>query len=339
MEQEIRVAVYGATGYTGIELIKILLRHPKVKIVALTSHSHAGKNIAEVFPFFEESLGNLVLTQDVEEEYDLAFLCLPHENSLELVPKLLNQGKKVIDLSGAYRVKRPEIYPEYYGFEHGYPDILKKAVYGLPEIYRKLIKDAQLIANPGCYPTSVLLALYPLLKEKIKVEKVVVTSLSGVSGAGRKPVQHFHFPEMFGDFFAYSLHKHRHVPEMEAVIQEIGGVSIFLRFSPVVVPVSRGMLSSISIFCEKVEPKELYTEVYKDEKFVKIVSEPPHIKYVLGTNLCLIHPIWDSRSNCLQVISVIDNLGKGASSQAVQNFNIMMGLEEDIALDSMPNFP
>ncbi len=339
MEQEIKVAVYGATGYTGVELINILLKHPRVKIVGLTSQSHTGKKIGDVFPFFEECLGDLTLTQDVEEEYDLAFLCMPHEQSLELVPRLLNQGKKVIDLSGAYRIKNPKIYSEYYGFEHGYPDILEKAVYGLPEIYRGFIKSAQLVANPGCYPTSVLLALYPLLKEKIKIEKVVITSLSGISGAGRKPVQHFHFPEMFGDFFAYSLHKHRHVPEMESVIKEVGQLDISLRFSPVVVPASRGMLSILSIFCEKIEPVELYIETYRCERFVKIASEPPHVKHVLGTNMCLLYPLWDPRTNCLQVISVIDNLGKGASSQAVQNFNIMMGFEEGMALNTVPNFP
>ncbi|WP_333784853.1 N-acetyl-gamma-glutamyl-phosphate reductase [Thermocrinis sp.] len=339
MEQEIKVAIYGATGYTGVELLNILLKHPRVKIVGLTSQSHVGKRLKEVFPFLEGPVGNLKITSDAEEEYDLAFLCLPHEESLELVPKLLNQGKKVIDLSGAYRIKNPQIYPEYYGFQHKYPKILERAVYGLPEIYRERIRNAQLVANPGCYPTSVLLALYPLIIERVKIEKVVITSLSGVSGAGRKPVQHFHFPEMYGDFFAYSLDKHRHVPEMESVIKEIGEVNILLRFSPVVVPTSRGMLSSLSIFCDKVEAKELYNETYKNEKFVRIVLEPPHVKHVLGTNLCLLYSFWDERVKCLQVISVIDNLGKGASSQAVQNFNIMFGFEEDLALNTVPSFP
>ncbi len=339
MEQEIKVAIYGATGYTGVELLNILLKHPRVKIVGLTSQSYAGKRLKEVFPFLEGPVDNLKITSDAEEEYDLAFLCLPHEESLELVPKLLNQGKKVIDLSGAYRLKNPQIYPEYYGFQHKYPEILERAVYGLPEIYRERIRNAQLVANPGCYPTSVLLALYPLIIERVKIEKVVITSLSGVSGAGRKPVQHFHFPEMYGDFFAYSLDKHRHVPEMESVIKEVGEVDIFLRFSPVVVPTSRGMLSSLSIFCNELEAKKLYTETYKDEKFVRVVSEPPHVKHALGTNLCLLYPFWDERVKCLQVISVIDNLGKGASSQAVQNFNIMFGFEEDLALNTTPSFP
>jgi N-acetyl-gamma-glutamyl-phosphate reductase len=208
VEQEIiKVAIYGATGYTGVELLRLLQNHPKVKVTALISQSYAAKRLSEVFPFFYGELGNLTLTEEPKEDYEVAFLCLPHEGSLELVPKLLEEGKKVIDLSGAYRLKDPSLYPYYYSFEHKYPELLERAVYGLPEIYRERIKATSLIANPGCYPTSVLLAIYPLLKEAIKIEKMVITSLSGVSGAGRKPVQHFHFPEMFGDFFLLTLWK------------------------------------------------------------------------------------------------------------------------------------
>jgi N-acetyl-gamma-glutamyl-phosphate reductase len=201
VEQEIiKVAIYGATGYTGAELLRLLQNHPKVKVSALISQSRAGKRLRDVFPFFYGELGNLTLTEEPKEDYEVAFLCLPHEGSLELVPRLLEEGKKVIDLSGAYRLKDPSLYPYYYSFEHKYPELLERAVYGLPEIYREKIKATSLVANPGCYPTSVLLAIYPLLKEAIKIEKIVIfTSLSGVSGAGRKPAQHFHFPEMFGD--------------------------------------------------------------------------------------------------------------------------------------------
>jgi N-acetyl-gamma-glutamyl-phosphate reductase len=340
VEQEIiKVAIYGATGYTGVELLRLLQNHPKVKVSALISQSHAGKRLREVFPFFYGELGNLPLTEEPKEDYEVAFLCLPHESSLELVPRLLEEGKKVIDLSGAYRLKDPSLYPHYYSFEHKHPELLERAVYGLPEIYRERIKATNLIANPGCYPTSVLLAIYPLLKEGIKIEKIVITSLSGVSGAGRKPAQHFHFPEMFGDFFAYSLEKHRHVPEMEGVIKDLCGIDVPMRFSPVVVPTSRGMLSSVSVFCEKIEPRELYMETYREEPFVKVASEPPHTKWVVGTNLCFVYPIWEHRVGCLQVASVIDNLGKGASSQAIQNFNLMMGFEETMGLDLSPNFP
>ncbi len=340
MEQEIiKVAIYGATGYTGAELLRLLQNHPKVKVSALISQSHAGKRLKDVFPFFHGELGNLPLTEEPKEDYEVAFLCLPHEGSLELVPRLLEKGKKLIDLSGAYRLKDPSLYPYYYSFEHKYPELLEKAVYGLPEMYREKIKATSLIANPGCYPTSVLLAIYPLLKEGIKIEKIVITSLSGVSGAGRKPAQHFHFPEMFGDFFAYSLEKHRHVPEMEGVIKDLCGMNVPVRFSPVVVPTSRGMLSSISVFCEKIEPRELYVETYREEPFVKVASEPPHTRWVVGTNLCFVYPMWEHRVGCLQVVSVIDNLGKGASSQAIQNFNLMMGFEETMGLNLSPNFP
>ncbi len=340
MEQEvISVAIYGATGYTGVELLRLLQNHPKAKVSALTSQSYNGKKLKEVFPFFYGEVGNLPLTEEPQEEYHLAFLCLPHESSLELVPKLLEKGKKVIDLSGAYRLKDPSVYPRYYSFEHKYPELLRKSVYGLPEIYRERIKGAELVANPGCYPTSVLLAIYPLLKEGVKIEKVVITSLSGVSGAGRKPTQHFHFPEMSGDFFAYSVEKHRHVPEMEGVIKDLCGVDVPVRFSPIVVPTARGMLSNLSVFCEKIDPRELYSETYKEEPFVKVASEPPHAKWVVGTNFCFIYPFWDNRVGCLQVVSVIDNLGKGASSQAIQNFNLMTGFEETAGLNLSSTFP
>ncbi|WP_448587391.1 N-acetyl-gamma-glutamyl-phosphate reductase [Thermocrinis sp.] len=339
MEQEVKVAIYGATGYTGVELLNILSKHPRVKIVSLTSQSYAGRRLREVFPFFEGSLGDRFLEEEPSEDYHLAFLCLPHETSLELVPRLLEYGKRVIDLSGAYRINNKAVYPEYYGFEHSYPHLLERAVYGLPEVFREKIKEAQLVANPGCYPTSIILAVYPLLKAGVKVDKIVATSLSGVSGAGRKTALHFHFPEMFGDLFAYSLDRHRHVPEIESIIREVGGMEVSLRFSPVVVPISKGMLSSLSVFCERFDVLEAYLETYREEPFVRVVSEPPHVKHVLNTNLCLLYPFWDDKVGCLQVVSVIDNLGKGASSQAVQNFNLMMGFEEEMGLSKVPNFP
>ncbi|MFN7065875.1 MAG: N-acetyl-gamma-glutamyl-phosphate reductase, partial [Aquificaceae bacterium] len=211
MEQEIKVCLYGATGYTGAELLRLLLHHPKARVVSITSQSYTNKRLSEVFPYFEKTpLGHRYLLQEPEEDFDLAFLCLPHEASHELVPKLLNMGKKVIDLSGAYRIKDIAKYMDYYGFEHKYPQILQEAVYGLPEVFRKDIRRASLVANPGCYPTATLLALYPLLKERIELEGIIVDALSGVSGAGRKTSQRFHYPEMEGNAFAYSVEKHRH---------------------------------------------------------------------------------------------------------------------------------
>lgn len=340
MEQEIKVCVYGATGYTGAELLRLLLGHPHVKISSLTSQSYWGKKLSEVFPYFEASpIGHIHLLQEPEEDFDVAFLCLPHETSLELVPQLLKKGKKVIDLSGAYRIKDLASYPEYYGFEHRYPEVLHRAVYGLPEAFREDIKRAELVANPGCYPTATLLALYPLLKEKIDLEWVIVDALSGVSGAGRKTTQRFHYPEMEGNAFAYSVEKHRHTPEMEDVIKRIYGREVKVRFTPQVVPLIRGIMAKVYVKSEKMNYAELYKEAYKEEPFIVLANEPPQVKHVLGTNLCFIYHHYDEKNSILEVISLIDNLGKGASSQALQNFNLLMGMEETCGLKPMPLYP
>jgi len=283
--------------------------------------------------------GSFILKDTPTEEFDLAFLCLPHESSLEIVPQLIAQGKRVIDLSGAYRIKDKEAYPEFYDFEHTHGNLLEEAVYGLPEIFREDIKKAKLVANPGCYPTATLLAIYPLLKAGVEFEKVIVHALSGVSGAGRKPRQNFHFPEMEENFFAYSVEKHRHVPEMENVIERLRKRKIKLRFTPVVVPSSRGMLSTVYVETDHINFEKIYTETYRDEPFVRVINSPPMTKWVIGTNLCLIYPFYDNKTGNLVVISAIDNLGKGASHQAVQNMNIMFGLDELTALQKMPLFP
>ncbi|MEN3028619.1 MAG: N-acetyl-gamma-glutamyl-phosphate reductase [Aquificaceae bacterium] len=340
MEQEIRVCIYGATGYTGAELLRLLHNHPKVNLVSLTSQSYAGKRLSQVFPHFKATpLGERMLSEEPEEDFDLAFLCLPHEASLELVPELLKKKKKVIDLSGAYRIKNPSLYSQYYGFEHTHPELLEKAVYGLPELFREYIRKAELVANPGCYPTATLLALYPLLKRSIPFEWVVVDALSGVSGAGRKTAQKFHYPEMEGNAFAYSVEKHRHVPEMEDIIRRVWGRDVKLRFTPQVVPLVRGMMAKVYVRCEEESYEELYRETYREEPFVLILSEPPHIKHVVGTNYAFIYCYYDKSTSLLEVISLIDNLGKGASSQALQNFNLMLGLEETMGLQQSSLYP
>ncbi len=340
MEQEIKVCVYGATGYTGIELLRWLINHPYVKVSSLVSQSYSGKKLSDLFPFFEKSyLGNKVLLQEPDEDFDLAFLCLPHEASLELVPKLLEKGKKIIDLSGAYRIKNPLKYPEYYGFEHKYPEILQKAIYGLPEVYRENIKRAKIVANPGCYPTATLLALYPLIKEGLKIEEVIVDALSGVSGAGRKTSQKFHYPEMEGNAFAYSVEKHRHTPEIEDILKNLSGKEVNIRFTPQVIPIIRGMMVKVYVKIERLNYRELYKEVYGKEPFIILMEEPPHIKYASGTNFCFIYCWYDEKTSILEIISVIDNLGKGASSQAIQNFNLLMDFEETLGLKEVSLYP
>ncbi len=340
MEQALRVCVFGATGYTGIELLRILATHPRVKITSATSRSHAGRDVGDVIPTLRGTRINcLTLTEEPEKDFELAFLCLPHEGAMDIVPKLLKEGKKVIDLSGAYRLSDPDLYPSYYGFRHTHPELLKDRAYGLPEVFRERIRGSSLIANPGCYPTASILALYPLLKEKTEIEEVIIHALSGVSGAGRKTKQHFHFPEMEDNFFAYGVERHRHTPEMEEVISHVLGREVPVRFTPVVVPASRGMLSTVYVKTKERDILDLYNEVYAGEPFVIMTNEPPMPKWVIGTNFCYLYAHYDAKTSTAVIISVIDNLGKGASHQAVQNMNILAGFEETEGLMNWATFP
>ncbi len=327
-----KVGIFGATGYTGLELIRILENHPLLEIVYLGSTSSAGRKLGEVFPFLEMSKYSDLLMEDYESfpEMDLAFLALPHEVSMEMAPKLLQKGIRVVDLSGAYRFRDLKEFKTFYGFEHKYPDLLEEAVYGLPEIFREKIKRAKLVANPGCYPTATLLALYPLLKENLLEDDVVVVNgLSGVSGAGRSLKRQFHFPEMVNNMFAYKVVGHRHTPEMEFIASSVLGRPLKVRFTPTVVPIDRGMLSVVQVRVRESELLDLYRETYKKETFVRVVESPPSSKETANTNYCFVYPSYDKRSGYAVVVSAIDNLVKGASGQAVQNANLMLGLKEE----------
>ena len=333
----VKVGIFGATGYTALELIKHLINHPQMEIVFLGSHSSSGKKLREIFPFLE---GYKVADLPLEgyENYpqlDLAFLALPHEVSMEIAPKLLKEGIKVVDLSGAYRFDNPGEFEKFYGFPHRYPQLLKRAVYGLPEIFRQQIKGADFVANPGCYPTATLLALYPLLKnpDLLEDDTVIVNGLSGVSGAGRGLKQHFHFPEMVNNMFAYKVVGHRHTPEMEFIAKKILQREVKVRFTPTVVPIDRGMLSVVQVKVKKTDLRELYLESYLRERFVKVVNNPPKSKEVANTNYCFVYPSYDERSGYAVIVSAIDNLVKGASGQAIQNANLMFGFEESLGLE------
>jgi len=332
----VKVGIFGATGYTALELIKLLLNHPKMEITYLGSQSSAGKKLKEIFPFLEDFyVSDLFLeTYDSYPKLDLAFLALPHEVSMELAPKLLEDGIKVVDLSGAYRFNDPGEFRKFYGFEHKYPELLEKAVYGLPEVFREQIKGADFVANPGCYPTATLLALYPLLKHPELWEDgtAIVNGLSGVSGAGRGLKQHFHFPEMVNNMFAYKVVGHRHTPEMEYIARKVLRREVKVRFTPAVVPIDRGMLSVVQVKVKRTDLRELYKETYKGEPFIKVVNEPPKSKEVANTNHCFIYPSYDERTGYAVVVSAIDNLVKGASGQALQNANLMVGFEETLGL-------
>ena len=327
-----QVAIAGASGYTGLELLRILQLFKDVEINQITSRQYKGKALKEVFPFFHSYVKDLTFEEELDiDKSEFFFLCLPHEPSVELVKKIADKGKKVIDLSAAYRIKNVSAYPEFYRFEHSYPDLVEKAVYGLPEIFREDIEKAQVVANPGCYPTATLLGLYPIVKEGLfKGDTVVVNALSGISGAGRKLKEQFHYPEAFGDSYAYSPTGHRHIPEMENVIKQFSEKDLKVRFTPHILPVSRGMISTITVETDltKKQLKELYHLEYRYEPFINLVDTPPHIKHVAGSNFCNIYVDKDEKTGLAVIISAIDNLGKGASSQAVQNFNIMTGKEE-----------
>ena len=338
------IGIAGASGYTGVELLRVLIQYPDIEINQITSRQYEGKTLKEVFPFFiGTKYENLVFKKEFDlDGSDFYFLCLPHEPSVELVKLILDKGKKVIDLSAAYRIKDKFVYPEYYGFKHSYPSILEKAVYGLPEIFREKIKGADIVANPGCYPTATILGIYPAVNEGIvETDTVVVNALSGISGAGRGLKQQFHYPEAFGNAYAYTPKYHRHIPEMEDALYNATGKHLKFRFTPHILPVSRGMISTINFKTSVSEEKlkEIYKSYYKNEFFVRIVNNPPHIKEVIGTNFCNIFVSVDERTGYATVISVIDNLGKGASLQAIQNFNIMTGKKENTTLTQLPVFP
>ena len=349
--KKIKVSIVGATGYAGKELVKILMNHPKVELVYLTSSTYTGKNIAEIFPEFlnklDKKLTNLNLDA-VSQDSDLVFTALPHTVSMDIVPELLKEGVKVIDLSADYRIKDPVVYKEWYKKEHSKisENLLDEAVYGLPEIYLDKIKDALLVANPGCYPTSIILGIAPLLKFKlVDPEDIIIDSKSGATGAGRKLSLGLHFSECNENFKAYKVVKHNHIPEVEQELTSIyfGGddnkqtqqkTQIIVCFTPHLLPINKGILSTcylnLNSSKEEEEILKIYRKFYKNAPFVRIFEPPnlPEIKFVTGTNYCDIGFSIDERVGKIKVISTIDNLLKGAAGQAVQNMNIMSGFPE-----------
>lgn len=342
-----RISIVGSTGYTGIELIRILLKHPYVVITGLTSESYSGLKLNKILPFFNIDIQlEKFIPFKIAEKSDLIFLCLPHTKSMYTVFKMLKYGKKVIDLSGDFRLKNKTLYEEWYGVQHKYPDLLKKSVYGLPEIYRDKIKKSGFVTNPGCYPTSVILGTAPALKNKlVDIKDIVINSISGISGAGRKMETQYHFSEIHQNVKAYKIGIHQHTPEIEQEISNICGKKIKVSFIPHLVSINRGILTAIHFkLIKKISTNEcldIYKKFYLNEKFVRVLplNSYPETKYVFGTNLCDIGLKVDERLNKLIVLSAIDNLVKGASGQAVQNANLMLDLPEETALDEIGLMP
>jgi N-acetyl-gamma-glutamyl-phosphate reductase len=345
----IRVGIFGATGYTGVELVKLLSRHSKARVAFAHSESNAGAKLSDVLPCpFDIPL---IKADDAPlSDVDVVFSCLPHGASAELCKHALDAGKRVVDLSADFRLRDADTYAQWYKHTHPYPELLDEAVYGLPEIYRRDIADAQLVGNPGCYPTSIILGLLPLLELGALAEPVVIAdSKSGVSGAGRKPSQTTHFVEVNESLAPYNVgHAHRHVPEIEQELNaayrplsagERDGVRaetpLFILFSPHLLPISRGMLSMLYV---KLTPQaamqdwhSIYVRRYEGEPFVRVlpkgqistIAHADHTNY----DVISIHPVAEMPDR-LQIVSCIDNLIKGASGQALQNMNIMFGLDE-----------
>ncbi|MCX7845613.1 MAG: N-acetyl-gamma-glutamyl-phosphate reductase [Dictyoglomaceae bacterium] len=346
---KLKVSVLGATGYTGVELVRILRFHPKVEFVSLTSQSYIGKSFSEVYPHFHSFLDYLCEEENIEEiveKSDCIFTALPHGHAMNIAKEVFKKGKVLIDLGADFRIKNPKIYEEWYKIEHTAKDLLPFTVYGLCEIYRNEIKNSKIIANPGCYPTSIILALAPLLKENlIDEESIIIDSKSGVSGAGRSLSLNTHFCEVNENIKAYSIPNHRHIPEIEQELSLIAKKELRISFTPHLIPVNRGILSTIygklqgKIIYEEI--LELYKNFYEKEKFIRILPREilPITKNVLGTNFCDIGFVVDERTKRIIIISVIDNLIKGASGQAVQNMNIIFGFEEDEGLKNISFYP
>lgn len=345
----LNVAIVGASGYTGLELIRILHCHPEVAVTCLTSEQSAGRRISEVFPTLRGRC-DLVLENlepvRVAEKADIIFTALPHTAAMEVVPTFLKLGRRVIDLSADYRLSDQQLYSDWYE-QHLNPANLKKAVYGLPEIRRAKIRSARLVANPGCYPTSIILGLAPLLKKKlIDPQDIIADSASGVTGAGRAAKVESLYCEVNEGFKAYGAGGvHRHIPEIEQELSLLAGEQLTITFTPHLAPMDRGILSTLyarpfkEISQEKLDA--LYREFYAGEPFVRILppGSLPSTAFVRGSNFCDIAPVLDRRNGRVVIVSAIDNLVKGASGQAVQNMNIICGFPETMGLDGLGLFP
>jgi N-acetyl-gamma-glutamyl-phosphate reductase len=320
----ITAGIVGASGFAGTLLAELLLHHPDVRLCAVSSASFAGRPVRDMLPRVRTDLE--FCSHDEVAGVDVAFVCLPHGRSATTVKRLLDGGARVVDFSADFRLSA-DLYAEWYG-EHPYPDLLP-AVYGLPELHRDAVAEATLVANPGCYPTAALLALEPL--RRFGLLDVVVDAKSGVSGAGKAPSDATHFCTVDSDLVAYGLGGHRHYPEI-AVGIGVGAGGPSLTFVPHLAPLQRGIVETIYVRTEETPSEEdlheCYGRAFAHDRFVEIADGPPHLKDVVGTNYCRIFPTVDRRSRRTVVISVIDNLVKGASGQAIQNMNIMFGCDE-----------
>jgi len=333
----VRIAIVGASGYTGSELVAVLLRHPHVEITALFSHTHQGRAFAELFPRFRGRIDLRYRGYAVEEVagLDAVFLALPHGEAAQRVPELLGRVECVIDLSGDFRFRDAAVFPRWYGFEHPASALLDQAAYGLPEWLPDGAYTAGIIANPGCYPTAALLAILPVARKEWLTpgSPIIVNALSGVSGAGRKPSQATHFCEVDESVRAYKVAQHQHTPEIEMGLELFGGLRAAVSFTPHLLPIRRGIYATVFLpSCRRLDQQAIdraFQEAYDGQPFVRYLGpESPSIAGVANTNFCDLGAKWDARTGGVIVMSAIDNLLKGAAGQAVQNFNRKFGFPQ-----------
>lgn len=337
----IKAAVLGATGYAGIELVRLLSNHPETEIKILGSQTFAGQGIDEVYRNFKHILDVKCTELDLDKvgECDVVFTALPHGASKDVIPALIDKGVKVIDLSGDFRYDDINVYEKWYGQKHSSPELLAESVYGMPELYRGKIRTARLIGNPGCYTTCSILGTVPLLKSGLaETKNIIVDAKSGVTGAGRGLSLANSFCECTENMKAYKVATHRHTSEIEQEFSKAAGEEVIISFTPHLIPLKRGILATIYVNLKNQssaeELTEMYREFYKDEFFVRVrgVGDLPETKYVAGSNFVDIGVCYDERLQRAVIISALDNIVKGAAGQAVQNMNIMFGLDETTGL-------
>ncbi|MBG0772767.1 N-acetyl-gamma-glutamyl-phosphate reductase [Oleidesulfovibrio alaskensis] len=347
----VRAGLVGATGYTGMELIRLLLGHHSMELVRVTSRAEAGKRLDDIYPFTQGTrYGGLAITEpdaeDLAAACDIAFLAVPHGAAMEMAAQLHSRGLKVVDLSADFRLHDSDVYEQWYNTGHTRTEMLGQAVYGLPELYAEQTRNATLVANPGCYPTSVILGLYPALKEgMILPNGIVIDAKSGATGAGRKASVPSLFCEVHDSFRAYGIGTHRHTPEIEQELSAIAGAPLTVSFNPHLLPVNRGILSTIYTTLQHEmsadDVQAIYENAYADKPWVRVLPKGrlPALRNVRGTMYCDMALVVDPRTHRLIIVSCIDNLCRGASGQALANANLMLGLPVNTGLDLAPLVP
>lgn len=343
-----RASIIGATGYAGEELIRLLHRHPAAEIVHMTSERHTGDHISECYPhlmnIYENELESIERVREIAADSDVLFIALPHGHAMKIVQAAAGLPVRIIDLGADYRFDDTAVYEAWYGTAHADPEA--ERAYGLSELYRSDIAHARIVGNAGCYTTASILALAPLVKAHLIVpDSIIIDAVSGVSGAGRAPKESTHFPEFYDNFTAYGAVRHRHTPEIEQALSVQAGEGVTVSFTPHLAPISRGILATCyaapvaGVTEERIDAA--FEALYADEYFIRLRGRGayPAVKYVRGTNYCDIAWHYDPRTHRVIVFSAIDNLVKGAAGQAIQNMNIIMGLDERMGLDLVPMYP